>query len=109
MLGEKVSIVMEKRHAVRLKGIPSKATATDILNFLCELDISEDDIELLHKGRGREVCTASTGGCTAVVHAIDRIADIQVTSMILFYFFIISVRYKMLHVSISLHARRPDA
>ena len=47
---------------MRLKGIPSKATATDIVNFLCELDISEKDIELLHKGRGREVRAALAGG-----------------------------------------------
>eukprot|EP00890_Picochlorum_soloecismus_P000802 jgi/Picsp_1/1722/NSC_05195-R1_heterogeneous nuclear ribonucleoprotein f len=47
---------MERRLAVRLKGIPSKATATDILHFLCELDISEDDIELLHKGRAILQC-----------------------------------------------------
>jgi len=63
---------MEKRLAVRLKGIPSKATATDILHFLCELDISEDDIELLHKGRVREVCAGARGDALplSLVHAI---------------------------------------
>jgi hypothetical protein len=42
------------RHVVRLTGLPSKATGLDIVNFFCDIDVDQDDIDIFDAEHGSE-------------------------------------------------------